>query len=282
MDTANRPIRWRGSLLAAVLLGGVGVLACDAPKSVQLDGWDESNEASTERIDHGLWQELLDRYVVARDTGVNLVDYAGFAGNREDTAKLGAYLDDLQGLDPSVYSRAEQKALWMNLYNALTLQVVLSEYPVDSIREIHEGLIPSAGPWGDVRARVNGRDLTLDDIEHGILRPLWQDERIHYGVNCAAYSCPHLIATAFTGANTERLLEEAARAYVNHPRGVRFRAPHRMILSSIYEWYVEDFGGTEESVIQHLLEYADPELEDRLSNFDGAIDYEYDWRLNEP
>ncbi len=267
---------------SAVLIVAAGLVACGAPESVALPGWDRSDEESVERIDHGAWQELLDRYVVARDTGVNLVDYAGFARNGDDAAKLAAYLDDLQALDPLTLARAEQKAFWINLYNALTLQVVLSEYPVDSIKEIHEGIVPNAGPWQDPHAEVNGRSLSLDDIEHGILRPLWRDNRIHYGVNCAAYGCPHLVATAFTGANTDRLLDEAARAYVNDARGVDFVATDRIVVSSIYEWYVEDFGDTEESVLAHLVDYADEELAARLRDFDGTIEYAYDWRLNEP
>ena len=268
--------------LAVLALTTAVALACGAPESSEIAGWDVSDETRSEAIDHGAWQELLDRYVVARDTGVNLVDYAGLARNGDDAAKLAAYLDYLQGLDPLAYARAEQKAFWINLYNALTLQVVLSEYPVDSIKEIHQGIVPNAGPWQDPHARVNGRSLSLDDIEHGILRPLWRDNRIHYGVNCAAYGCPHLVATAFSAANTDRLLDQAARAYVNDARGVDFIAADRIVVSSIYQWYVEDFGGAEDSVIEHLIEYADPELAARLRDFDGAIEYEYDWRLNEP
>lgn len=279
-NTRQPNLRW--ALPVAVLFVAAGLLACGAPESVALSGWDESDEESTEQIDHGAWQELLDRYVVARDTGVNLVDYAGLARHDDDAAQLAAYLDYLQGIDPLVYSRAEQKAFWINLYNALTLQVVLSEYPVDSIREIHEGVVPNTGPWRDPRARVNGRDLSLDDIEHGILRPLWRDNRIHYAVNCAAYGCPHLLATAFTAANTEELLEWGARDYVNNPRGVDFVDDDSIVISSLYQWYAEDFGSTEESVLAHLIDYADEDLAARLRGFEGSIDYAYDWSLNEP
>ena len=269
--------------LAAAAVVALGlVLGCGPPAPVALSGWDRSDEANAATIDHAAWQELLDAYVVASESGLNLVDYAGLAGRPADRAKLGGYLDYLQGVDPLACSRAEQKAYWINLYNALTLQVVLSEYPVDSIKQIHEGVVPNTGPWGDVHASVNGRGLTLDDIEHRILRPLWRDNRIHYGVNCAAWGCPHLVATAFTAANTDRLLDEAARAYVNHRRGVDLKGPDRVVVSSIYEWYAEDFGNTEESVLAHLVDYADDELAARLDGFDGAIEYDYDWSLNEP
>ena len=265
--------------LSVFLVLAVG---CGAPEPEEIAGWDVSDETSTATIDHGPWQDILDGYVLTDDSGVNLFDYAGIAGAAADGAKLAAYVDRLQGVDPGVYSRAEQMAYWINLYNALTVQVVLSEYPVDSIREIHEGVIPNTGPWQDKHARVNDRDLSLDDIEHGILRPLWRDERIHYAVNCAAYGCPHLLATAFTAANTETLLQQGARDYVNNARGADFVDDDLLVISSIYDWYAEDFGNTEESVVAHLIEHADAELAARLRSFDGSIDYGYDWSLNEP
>ena len=122
---------------------------------------------------------------------------------------------------------------------------------MDTIRDIHEGVVPYTGPWDDVHARVAGEDLTLNHMEHGILRPIWQDERIHYAVNCAAYGCPHLLATAFTADNTEALLDAGARDYVNNPRGVDIVDEDFIVISSIYDWYTEDFGDTEESVKEH-------------------------------
>ena len=148
----------------------------------------------------------------------------------------------LEGIDPREYRRAEQMAYWINFYNARTVKMVLDAYPVDTIREIHQGDAPMTGPWKDVCANVAGRDLTLDQIEHDILRPIWRDKRIHYAVNCAAYSCPQLMDTAFTAANTESLLEAGARAYVNSARGVDVVDDEFMVLSSIYKWYPEDFG----------------------------------------
>ena len=273
----GRMRRFAASLLGAAALAA----ACGPPPPASLPEWDASDETNTARIDHGAWQDILDGYVRPDGDGINLVDYAALAAQPADVAKLAGYIESLEAIDPREYSRAEQMAYWINFYNALTLKVVLNAYPVDSIKDIHEGLVPLTGPWGDVHAGVAGRDLTLDQIEHGILRPIWRDGRIHYAVNCAAYGCPHLMKTVFTAANTEALLEAAARAYVNSPRGVEVIDEDSIVLSSIYEWYTEDFGGTEESVIEHLIAYADGELASFLKTFDGEIEYYYDWNLNE-
>jgi hypothetical protein len=270
------------------LIGLVGAMAiafaCGAPEPKEIAGWGVSDETSTATIDQSPWQEILDGYVGADDSGVNLFDYEAISSNAADTAKLDDYLGFLRGLDPSAYSRAEQMAYWINLYNAVTVRVVLGGYPVESVREIHEGLVPLVGPWGDVHANVAGQDLTLDDIEHRILRPIWKDPRIHYAVNCAAYGCPHLATTAFTADNLEELLDQGARDYVNHLRGVDVLDEAFAVVSSIYpdDWYREDFGVTVADVIAHFLQYADAELAEQLRGFDGIMEYDYDWRLNEP
>ena len=270
-----------GSCTVAALLGVVlFAAACGAPEPEEIEGWDASDESSVERIDHTVWQDILGAYVAADPAGVNLVDYEALSASTEDAAKLAGYLEYLQDLDPRDFNRAEQMAYWINFYNALTVKVVLDGYPVDTIRDIHEGVVPYTGPWDDVHARVAGENLTLNDMEHGILRPIWRDERIHYAVNCAAYGCPHLLDTAFTAENTEELLEAGARDYVNNPRGVDVVDEDFVVISSIYDWYTEDFGNTEESVREHLIEYAEDELAAFLEGFEGFIEYDYDWSLN--
>ena len=277
--TRGRRPPGRGAV--AALLGAVlFAAACGAPEPEGIEGWDASDESSVERIDHTAWQDILDAYVAPDSSGVNLVDYEALSADAEDAAKLAEYLDRLQELDPRDYNRAEQMAYWINFYNALTVKVVLDGYPVDTIRDIHEGVVPYTGPWDDVHATVAGEDLTLDHVEHGILRPIWRDERIHYAANCAAYGCPHLLDTAFTAENTESLLEAGARDYVNSPRGVDVVDEDLIVISSIYDWYAEDFGDTEESVVEHLVEYADEDLAAFLEGFEGAIEYDYDWSLN--
>ena len=123
--------------------------------------------------------------------------------------------------------------------------------------------------------------LSLNDIEHRILRPIYGDPRIHYAVNCASLGCPNLAGLAYTATNTESLLEAGARAYINHPRGVEL-ANGRLRLSSIYKWFKVDFGGTDERLLVHLRKYAEPELARQLAAYDGRIRYDYDWDLNAP
>lgn len=270
-------------LIVATLLA----VAAHAKSAKLIPEWSASDENNAAHIDHGAWQEILNDYLHKHDSGVNRFDYAALKANAGDFAKLVSYLASLQSLDPRDYSRAEQKAYWINFYNALTVKVVVDAYPVKSIKDISESLLGKlgrifGGPWDDVHAKVAGLDLTLNNIEHGILRPIWKDNRIHYAVNCASYGCPNLSATAFTSENADTLLDAGARAYVNHPRGVDLVDDDFLVISSIYKWYAADFGGTEKSVIEHLIQYAGKGLATRLKKFAGSVDYEYDWSLNQP
>lgn len=264
----------------ACIIFMTSTLAAQKPELIPF--WNVSNEENVATIDHSPWQSILAAYLKPHESGVNRFDYAGLKASEQDVSKLDTYLKNLQSIDPREYTRQVQKAYWINFYNALTVKVVADAYPVDSIKEIHESWIPRSGPWGDVHANVVGQDLTLDNIEHGILRPMWKDERIHYAVNCASIGCPNLAGDAYTASNLESLLEAGARAYVNHPRGVDVVDEDFIVLSSIYDWWVFDFGNSEEGVLVHLLKYADDELAAQLENFSGAIDYEYDWDLNQP
>ena len=255
---------------------------CNANEPEVIAFWNVSDETSDVQVEHEQWQTVLNVYLTTHPSGINRFDYAALKASDEDMAALNDYLDDLQAMDPRTLSQAEQMPYWINFYNALTVKVITDEYPVDSIKEIHESWIPRSGPWGDIHAEVVGQSLTLDNIEHGILRPIWQDPRIHYAVNCASLGCPNLATQAYTSANTEALLEANAKDYVNHQRGVDFIDEDFVVISSIYNWFVIDFGDSEEGVLRHLLQYAEPDLKAQLQSFDGSFDYEYDWDLNRP
>ena len=127
---------------------------------------------------------------------------------------------------------------------------------------------------------VESQRLSLDNIEHDILRPLWKTPLIHYGVNCASIGCPNLLRKAYQGATVVATLEKNAAAYINHPRGARIENG-RLIASKIYTWFQEDFGGSDKGVIDHLLKYADPELKKALAGQSSIARFEYDWSLND-
>jgi len=243
--------------------------------------WERHDDGSRLHIDHGAWNEFLFRNLNAKHpSGINRIDYAHVS--RLDRLILDSYLSQQAQLPISAYNRNEQKAYWINLYNALTVQVVLQHYPVASIRDIDRVLgLFSGGPWDAKRFQVEGEKLSLNDIEHRILRPIWHDPRLHYALNCASLGCPNLAPIAFTVFNMEGLLEQEARAFVNAPRGVRL-ADGRLVVSSLYVWFQADFGGSPAAVLAHLRHYAAPELAARLATWQGAYDDAYDWALNQP
>ncbi len=231
---------------------------------------------------HEEWTRLLETYVSESDDGVNRVDYAGLKNNAEDLAALDTYIAKLaQDVIPDLPENdADKFAAWSNLYNAITVRLIIDNYPVDSIRDIKPSFI-STGPWKKERIEVDGQKMSLDDIEHGQLRVHWSDPRVHYAVNCASFGCPNLLRKAWVGETLDEDLDAAARDYVNNPRGVSVLDNGDLEVSKIYKWYREDFGGSTVGIISHLIEYAEPELKQKLTAEASIDKYVYDWSLNE-
>jgi uncharacterized protein DUF547 len=254
-------------------------LAHAAPKAELWARWQKHDPANRQKIDHAAWDRFLKKYVVApHPSGINRVRYQELSP--EDLKGLKGYLQEMQSVAISNYSRAEQKAYWLNLYNAVTIDLVLARFPIKSIRDVNisPGLL-ARGPWGAKLVSVEGETLSLDDIEHRILRPIWKDKRVHYALNCASLGCPNLQPTAFTAENSEALLERGAAEFINHPRGVSIQKG-RLQVSSIYVWFQEDFGGTAEELMEHWQKYANPPLAEALEKYTGGLAHDYDWRLN--
>lgn len=234
------------------------------------------DEASTKTVDHRVWDKFLGAYVRTLKDGRTAVDYG--AVTAADKQALKSYIATLAAQNPADLSQREAMAYWINLYNALTIDVVLDNYPVKSIKNIFSGIRP--GPWARELVTVNGVKLTLDMIEHGILRPTFKDNRVHYAVNCASVGCPNLATHAYTGATLDVMLDAGARAYINHPRGVSI-TNGKVTASSIYNWFKGDFGGDDASVIAHLSKYAAPGLKAELATIKKIDRYDYDWTLND-
>ena len=265
-------------LLAGLLLYGSAVWG--APKADLWPYWQNHDPGSLVVVDHGRWGRILQQYLdTSHPSGINRFHY-----NRvgtEGRQSLQDYLHDLQEVLVSSLNRAEQKAYWINLYNALTVEVILMHYPVASIRDINisPGIF-SRGPWDAKLLTIEGQQVSLNDIEHRILRPLWHDNRVHYAVNCASLGCPNLQPQPFTPQNTETLLQKAAQEFINHPRGVSFNG-NRVEVSSIYFWFMEDFDGSEEGIREHLQKYLTPENLSKINAAKKGLRHQYNWTLNE-
>lgn len=225
---------------------------------------------------HQALTQILTTYVKPSTDGVNRFDYGALKANAADSAILDAYIDNYATLDIAALPKPDQYVAWVNLYNAVTVQYIRDRYPTRSIRS---GYI--IGPWKKVRANVNGEKISLNDIEHEVLRKEWSDPRTHYAVNCASFGCPNLKPTAWETATLEQDLDAAARAYINHPRGVTIRRDGRLQVSTIYKWFRKDFGGSEAGVIAHLRTYAEPDLRAKIDANPDIRNYEYDWSLND-
>jgi len=262
------------SCIAAVWLAMSAAAAQPRPELID-ERWLQTGDAGP--VDHALWDEFLAEFTELAADGIRYVDYGRAAS--DGRALTMRYLETLQGVDPTALPRPEQFAYWANLYNAVTVDLVLEAWPVQSVREIGGSLF-APGPWRKPRIQIAGQELSLDDIEHGILRPIWRDPRVHYAVNCASLGCPNLDARAFRGEGLSEALDRAARAYVNHPRGARVEGG-ALRVSSIYDWFEEDFGGSDAGVIDHLRRYANAALLDRLQGVSRIAGDSYDWSLND-
>ncbi len=220
-------------------------------------------------VDHSIYADLLNRYV---DDGV--VDYAGFKAEED---RLDRYLSILERVNSGNLSKDERLAFYINAYNAWTIKLILGAYP--GVRSIKELGSLFRSPWKKKVARIGGKVLTLDEIEHGIIRPQFKDPRIHFAVNCASKSCPPLRSEPYRGAVLDRQLNEAARRFINDPRA-NFLEDRTLHVSKIFDWYGEDFGG---DVVGFFLRFADQELKERIEAAGDRLRVEYldyDWSLN--
>lgn len=266
----------RAMLAGALASGTVAILpAIPAFAASPIRAFKPSGSGS---MGHKAYDAILKRHVKPDNAGYNRIDYKALKGSAHGALK--AYLGDLQAAAPSRFSRAAAHAYWINLYNAATLDVVLDHYPVSSIKKINlgGGGLFGSGPWSKELLKVEGMELSLDDVEHRIVRPLFRDPLSHYALNCASYSCPNLATTAFNHSNLNALMAENAIHYVNHKRGVDV-ARGSITASKIYSWYAGDFGGRSK-LKSHWSQFAEPELSRAIK---GARigRFRYDWSLND-
>ena len=250
-----------------------------APKSELWEYWSAHDPESVDQADHLLWQTLLTRHVIASTDGINRVSYSTF----DDTSKalLSQYINALSQAKPTQLNRNQQLAYWVNLYNAQTIQVVLDHPKTDSILSM--GPFLAFGPWDEPYLEIEGKPVTLNDIEHRILRPIWRDHRLHYVLNCASIGCPNLSRSAYTPANMAAQLAQAEQTFLQHPRAVSFSDSNTLQLTSLFDWYQTDFADNEKQLLDYVAQQR-PDLAERIATLaklkKPKIKYIYDWSLN--
>lgn len=222
-----------------------------------------------EHVDHKLFAKLLEKYVIAGQ-----VDYAAF---KSEETVLDRYLDALAAVKPDVLAEDQQFAFYINAYNAWTIKLILTGYPgVKSIKDL--GTLFQS-PWKKKIARLNGGLVSLDYIEHDILRPRFKDPRVHFVINCAALSCPPLASVPFSGEILSRQLDDATRMFINNPER-NYIDGRALYVSKIFKWFPEDFNY---DIITFFEKYADGALKEGLRENRGNIKVKYlhyDWSLN--
>ena len=231
---------------------------------------------------HGRWTAVLEKFV--RPDGF---DYAGL---KRDPAELEAYLEELETVsaaDVATWSTDQRFAFWVNVYNAYTVRLVVDAYPVGSIRDIRqlgdrvwdEPIIPLEGLRPDALPGA----LSLNQVEHEILRKRFADARLHAAVNCASESCPPLRAEAFTAEKLDEQLDEQTRTWLADPTRNRYDATSRRIeVSRIFEWFPADFEREAGNIPAWIARHAPAEHATWIAEEPApTLAYlDYSWRLN--
>lgn len=222
------------------------------------------NSSKNYKIDYTLWQILLDDHV--SDGG--LVDYKHFFEDKDKLKRFTEYL--MQHTPQNSWSDNQKKAYLINAYNAFTIQLILENYPVESIKDI-SGLFSNV--FKEDFIDFNAEKISLDDIEKGMLLPMG-DPRVHFAVNCASYSCPKLHNKPYKPENLDFQLDQAAKSFVNSERN-EINENH-LKLSKIFKWYKNDFESESGSIIDFINTYSKTKI-----NSKASIEYlDYSWKLN--
>ena len=207
-----------------------------------------------------LWATQLQQYVDSNGK----VNYAAW---KKKSKLLDDYIQVLQEQPPhDQWSKAEHLAYWINAYNALTVQLILKYYPLNSIQDIRK-------PWEQIVFRVKEQTYTLNAIEHQVLRKM-EEPRIHFAINCASASCPKLAQKPYTAINLEAELQAVTQAFLCDPEK-NILTEEKVQLSKIFLWFAEDFGSKKER-LEWLSKQTGLELTQARVRY-----LKYDWSLND-
>ena len=218
--------------------------------------------------DHKQWSDLLMTHV----DSAGWISYKGFV---DDSTKLNAYLRSLSSFPPnSKWSEEEKLAYWINVYNAFTIKLIVDYYPVSSIKEIKKGVPFINSVWDIEFFEIGGEKVSLNEIEHTILRKDFDEPRIHFAIVCASKSCPKLLNKAYDSENLEEQLVLQTKMFLNDS-SKNVIEEKQVELSSIFKWFSKDF--TQHGSIKDFIE---PYVNQPFSKSAKVKYLEYDWSLN--
>ncbi len=219
---------------------------------------------------HKIWDQLLQKHV----TTDGKVNYTGFIQNK---AELRRYLDLLAANPPeNHWKKDEKQAYWINAYNAFTVKLIVDNYPVKSIRALGGKVYKINTPWAKKWIKLGHQVYSLDDIEHGILRKIWKEPRVHFALNCASFSCPRLRNEAYMADKLNVQLDDQAFFFINNKAKNTIYSSKEAQLSKIFSWFKGDFT-QKGNLIDFINAYAIVKLDE-----DAKITpLDYNWDLNE-
>jgi hypothetical protein len=234
--------------------------------------------------------------VLSTHVGPLHVDYAALKAVRQTLDWVGDGFNTPDTHTERTWTRDQRMAFWINAYNVFTLRLIVDHYPIRSgwlTRQPRNSIRQIDGAWTERRWRAAGRTVSLDDIEHAILRPEFRDARIHFAVNCASVSCPPLSAEPYQSGTLDRQLDAAARRYLGSREGLQID-PATLRVSSIFKWYGSDFvdayaalvPGTrhvqERAILGVIVAHGPADAAALARTGTPRIDFlRYDWSLNE-
>ena len=268
----NRIMKTTTIAALALAAGTLSALAITGPGPNPVPAPAYAAAATGALVDHSAYDQLLKKYVNAQ----GLVNYKGL---KADEKAFNQYLELLSKNPPAAdWSRGDQMAYWINAYNAYTIRLVLNYYPIKSIKDIGSKIqIPFVTtPWAAKFFTIGGNKMSLDNIEHGILRKKYHDPRIHFTLVCASISCPRLRNEAYTGGQLERQMEDQGRDFLNNPAKNRV-ARDESQLSKYFDWYKGDWTSNGQSVGGWVNRYSTV----KVANNTKFAFLDYNWGLNE-
>jgi len=230
-------------------------------------------------VDHSSWNTQLQAYLKAGQ-----VDYSAW---KKEEAVLDSYLNDMAALDDKKMAKNDRLALYINLYNAWTVKLILKNWnkKIKSIKDI-------PNRWSTALVRLKGRNISLEDLENDILRKEFKDSRIHFAINCASIGCPDLWNKAYSAKGIEEELNDARTRFfdnsikgvmVSKEKGTFYGENYILRISKIFSWFDKDFEDESKTVLDYVEQHGNKTQKVFIKKYKDDIDieyFDYDWKLN--